>query len=25
VVILYLVVTFERINACLQAGIEVCR
>jgi hypothetical protein len=25
VVILYLVVTFERINACLQAGIEVCK
>ena len=25
VVILYLVVTFERINACVQAGIEVCR
>jgi energy-coupling factor transporter transmembrane protein EcfT len=25
VVILYLVVTFERIDACLQAGIEVCK
>ena len=25
VVILYLVVTFERIEACLQAGIEVCK